>query len=152
MNDLRKRIAELRSYCAHADKINTDVSAVNVNWHIQHSLLVLQKSIQALLLSEPEMYKPEFNLPRFILFYLKWFPRGKGKAPERVQPKSTENIDFDPLFETAELQLQKLEQALPNQFMPHPIFGILNKQQTITMISLHTLHHIRIIKDIVKNG
>ncbi|MFM7544515.1 MAG: DUF1569 domain-containing protein [Ignavibacteria bacterium] len=151
MNDLRKRIAELSSYCAHADAINTHVSAVNVSWHIQHSLLVLHKSIQALLLSKPEMYKPEFNLPRFILFYLKWFPRGKGKASERVQPKSTENIDYDALFEKAEQQLQRLEEALPNQCMPHPVFGILNTKQTITMLSLHTLHHIRIIKDILKH-
>lgn len=152
MNDLRKRIAELRSYCAHADAINTHVSAVNVSWHIQHSLLVLHKSIQALLLSKPEMYKPEFNLPRFILFYLKWFPRGKGKAPDRVKPQTTDNIDFQPLFDKAEIHIQKLEQALSKQYMPHPIFGKLDKQQTITILTLHTLHHIRIIKDIVKVG
>lgn len=152
MDQLRKYILELQSYCNQAERMNGNVSEVNVSWHIQHCLLVIHKSIQALLLSKPEDYKSEFNFPRIILFYLKWFPRGKGKAPDRVKPQTTDNIDFQPLFDKAEIHIQKLEQALSKQYMPHPIFGKLDKQQTMTMLTLHTLHHIRIIKDIVKNG
>jgi hypothetical protein len=45
--------------------------------------------------------------------------------------------------------MEALEKAEKNQFFPHPFLGNLNKKQTIHFLSIHTLHHLKIINDIL---
>lgn len=149
MRNIEPRLEKLHTYIADAEKLNTAVSAVNVGWHIEHSLLVIIKMVNSLTSSDPAQYKWKFNLARAIVFTIKKFPRGKGKAPEAVNPKQIEKPDFDALFSKAIKKIEELKKADPNNFYEHAIFGVLNKKNTFTVLDIHTHHHIRIIEDII---
>jgi hypothetical protein len=50
----------------------------------------------------------------------------------------------------AHANLALLAKAGKNQYFTHPIFGDLNTEQTFKFLGVHTNHHLKIIKDIVK--
>ena len=149
MKNIEQRLKELFAYVQHAEKVNPSVSSSNVGWHIEHSLLVIIKMITAVIASDPTQYKWKFNLSRAIVFTMNRFPRGRGKAPEAVNPKQIEKPDFDVLFEKTKQKIEELKKAEPNKFYEHYILGTLNKKNTIIMLDIHTNHHIQLIKDII---
>ena len=151
MRNIEKRLEKLYSFLEDAHKVNTSVSSVNVGWHIEHSLLVIIKMISALTASDPAQYKWKFNLARAIVFTINKFPRGKGKAPDAVNPKQTEKTDFDALFAKTREKIEEFKKASPNNYYEHNIFGVLNKKNTFIMMDIHTNHHFKIIKDIISS-
>jgi len=151
MRNLEAPLSELYSYIEHAEKINQNVSSVNVGWHIEHSLLVIIKIIQSVSKSDPNNYKWKFSLPRAVVFTMNKFPRGKGKAPDIVKPKQLEKIDYDALFAEAKQALARLKNVDKNQFFLHHVFGNLNKKNTFIMLDIHTKHHIQIIREIINS-
>ena len=151
MRDLKKPLSELQRYVAHAYRVNKGVSAVNVGWHIEHSILVMTKSVSALCKSDPADYKWQFNHLRTLVFLLNRFPRGKGKAPDEVMPKQAVGTDFNALFEKGEAALTKLDSADPRQFFVHSLLGKLDRRNTAILLDIHTRHHLRIIRDIVSS-
>jgi hypothetical protein len=152
MRNLDPSFQELQTYLVHADKTRPEVSAVSVGWHIEHILLALIKTSEAVVKSNPGQYKWEFNWLRSILFSLNRFPRGKGKAPEIVRPKENERRDLYALYDEGIIALEALKKAEPNQHFKHGTFGILNKKNTFVMMDIHLRHHLDIMKDIVKNS
>jgi len=151
MRNIEQRLEKLYTYIEDAHKLNTSVSSANVGWHIEHSLLVINKMITALIHSDPTRYKWKFNLSRAIVFTINKFPRGKGKAPDAVTPKQVEKTDFDALFTKTREKIEELKKADPNNFYEHNIFGVLNKKNTFIVLDIHTNHHIQIIKDILSS-
>jgi hypothetical protein len=151
MKNIEQQLVELHTYVNDAHKMNPSVSIVNVGWHIEHSLLVIIKMISALTASDPTQYKWKFNLSRAIVFAIHKFPRGKGKAPDAVNPKQIEKTDFELLFAKARQKIEELKQADPNSFYEHNVFGALNKKNTFIVLNIHTNHHIQIIKDIISS-
>jgi hypothetical protein len=150
MRNLEAPLSELYSYIEHAEKINQNVSSVNVGWHIEHSLLVIIKIIQSVSKSDPNNYKWKFSLPRAVVFTMNKFPRGKGKAPDIVKPKQLEKTDYDALFAEAKQALARLKNVDKDQFFLHHVFGNLNKKNTFIMLDIHTKHHLKIIREICK--
>lgn len=149
MRNLEIPLAELYTYISQAEKLNNKISSVNVGWHIEHTLLVIQKISESVIKSDEDMYKWKFNMPRLLVFQLNKFPRGKAKAPNIVIPIQTGKTDFDLLFSKTRSIIEELKNTLPNQYFIHPIFGMLNKKHTFIMLDIHTKHHILIIKDIL---
>jgi hypothetical protein len=152
MRNIEQQLGKLYTYIEDAHKKNSSVSSANVGWHIQHSLLVINKMVTALIHSDPTQYKWKFNLSRAIVFTINRFPRGKGKAPDTVNPQQTEKIDFDDLFTKTKEKIEEFKKANPNNFYEHNIFGVLNKKNTLTVMDIHTNHHINIIKDIISSN
>ena len=151
MRSLEKRLQKLYIFIKDADRVNSSVSSANVGWHIEHSLLVIIKMISALTASDPAQYKWKFNLARAIVFTINKFPRGKGKAPDAVNPKQIEKTDFDALFTKTREKIEELKKADPNKFYEHNIFGVLNKKNTFIVLDIHTNHHIQIIEDVISS-
>jgi hypothetical protein len=149
MRNLEKRLQKLYIFIKDADRVNSSVSSANVGWHIEHSLLVIIKMISALTASDPVQYKWKFNLARAIVFTINKFPRGKGKAPDAVNPKQIEKTDFDALFTKTREKIEELKKADTTKFYEHNIFGVLNKKNTFIVLDIHTNHHIQIIEDII---
>jgi hypothetical protein len=152
MRNLEIPLSELYSYINDAEKRSEDISSVNVGWHIEHSLLVIQKISESVIKSDQNKYKWKFSLPRLLVFPLNKFPRGKGKAPDIVIPTQKEKTDFDLLFSKTRSIIEELKKTKPNQYFIHPIFGMLNKKHTFIMLDIHTKHHIHIIKDILSKS
>jgi len=127
------------------------VSEGNIGWHIVHSCMVINSVVGAVLNSDPSMFKKKFNLKAFVVLLINQFPRGKAKAPSFTIP-SKEESPFSILNHIKEAQnsMEAIEKANKNQYFTHPIFGELNKKETFRFLYVHTYHHYKIIKDILK--
>ena len=150
MHQLQQLILELESFIPDAEKSNPSVSSVNVGWHIDHSFLVINQIVKAMGMSDPAQYAYSFNIKRLIAFTLKKFPRGVAKAPKQVRP--VEAFDADKIPATIKQTKSSLDLFITlqtNQFFVHPFFGKLNKEAALKMLTIHTAHHLAIIKDIL---
>ena len=144
-------IKELESYIAVKDKRNDVVSKSDVAWQIDHSLKVLNLVSDSIINSNPEDYKWRFNKWRLLFFTLGYIPRGKGRAPKIVKPP--EIISLDDLKAQLQLAYKNVDGLKPlhkNANFTHFIFGQLNRDKTIQFLKLHTNHHLKIIRDILK--
>jgi hypothetical protein len=151
MKNLDTILTELANYIADYYQSNHAISEASVGWHIEHSLLVIKQVTATVAQSEPKLYKSKFNVKRFVVFLTKTIPRGKAKAPKVVIP--SEEITVDLLQESLKNTYQAityLKYCEANQYFMHPFFGQLNKKQTIKFLAIHTEHHLKIIRDILK--
>jgi hypothetical protein len=151
MKYLNNLIDELEQHILFLDKTNTTVSKASVGWHIEHSLKVLTQIIDAVEKSDPEKYKWCFNLKSTLVLSFNKIPRGKGKAPKTVIPEV--NITGDTLkhhVEKTRFMINKIENLHPNHYFKHPYFGDMNLKPTKKFLGIHTNHHLKIIKDIIK--
>jgi len=151
MKNLDAIVPELANYIADYNQFNHAISEASVGWHIEHSLLVIKQVTATVAQSEPKLYKSKFNLSRFFVFLLKTIPRGKAKAPKVVIP--VDEITKETLQESLKNTYQAiayLKDCQENQYFMHPFFGQLNKKQTIKFLEIHTEHHLKIIRDILK--
>jgi len=152
MESLKITIQQLLSKTNQADKLTEKVSNASVGWHIDHSLMVLNKVLSQLENSDEKDYQSSFNKNRFIVFLLNRIPVGKGKAPEAVKP--TEIFDQEKTARFGEKALEKNEASAnwhKNKNFNHPIFGMLNKKQTLKFLNIHTNHHLKIIIKIINS-
>ena len=151
MKNLDAILPELANYIADYNQFNHAISEASVGWHIEHSLLVIKQVTATVAQSEPKLYKSKFNLSRFFVFLLKTIPRGKAKAPKVVIP--VDEITIETLQESLKNTYQAiayLKDCQENQYFMHPFFGQLNKKQTIKFLEIHTEHHLKIIRDILR--
>lgn len=153
MKKLHHLLDELKAYTVTFEKKNVSVSNSTVGWHIEHSLKTIEQIVLAITKSEPKKYKWTFNVNRILILNIfKSIPRGKGKAPKIVMPDaliSSKSLLMS--FENVENLLKNWEQLPKQAYFPHPYFGDLNKKATERFLTLHTYHHLKIIKDICRN-
>ena len=144
-------IKELESYIAVKDKRNNSVSTSDIAWQIDHSLKVFNLVSETLVNSDLELYSSKFNKWRLLLFTIGYFPRGKVKAPKFVSPPEvilTEDLVSQ--FQLVYQNIDNIKSANNNVHFKHFIFGVLNKNRTIRFLLIHTKHHLKIIRDILK--
>lgn len=151
MRPLPSLVQEFASFTEHEAATRASVSTAPVGWHIEHSLLVVDVTISGMQKSDPLDYRRKFSFWKSLFFLLGRFPRGRGRAPKSVRPN--ESIDEKQL--TAHLQhtvdLLKIIPTLnKHQYMKHPYFGMLHRDETVRFLELHTKHHLKIIRDILK--
>lgn len=149
MKKLQQLLLVVEEKIPHHEKLNTTVSASSAGWQIEHILLTIKIILEGLKKSNPQDYKWKFNIPRVIVFSTKKIPRGRAKAPSIVRPEKYDEA-------TIQHHLQKIKDALQNtqelhekQFISHPFFGHLRLKKTITFLEIHTMHHLKIIEDII---
>jgi Protein of unknown function (DUF1569) len=151
MQNLDDLLNELKTKVPDYETINQKISQTAVWWHIEHSLLTLNRITDNLLHSNPAEYKWKFNFIRMAVLAMKKIPRGKAKSPEVVQPKG--NIDKNYLLahisETGS-KIKELKTLSKDNYFEHPFFGKLKLQQAINFLEIHTKHHLEIINDIIK--
>ena len=151
MNKLIKQIQDITTYLPDLDKTKPTVSSVAVGWHIEHILLVIRQITATVGQSDPLLYKSKFNFTRAWVYLLNYIPRGKAKAPKIVIPSSKINLQSleESILHTYQA-IHYLKDCQANQYFMHPIFGDLNQKQTIRFLAIHTEHHLKIIRDILK--
>jgi hypothetical protein len=156
MNNHDKLLAqlnELEGYFKYRDSISESVSNATVGWQAYHILKVLYIVSNAIIASDPNDYKKQFNKYKAVFFTFNYFPRGKARAPRVSRPPETFNLED--LTNQLKLVNQNLKDFLnlePNANFKHHIFGYLNKKETQKFFVLHTEHHLKIIRDILKTN
>ena len=151
MKNLDVIVPELATYIPQYNQSNTAISEAAVGWHIEHCLLVIKQITSTVAQSDPSLFKNKFSIARIAYFLIKSFPRGKAKAPRVVIP--TNEITLEALQESLANTYQAityLKDCEEKQYFMHPFFGQLNKKQTIQFLAIHTEHHLKIIRDILK--
>ncbi|TMU55391.1 DUF1569 domain-containing protein [Flagellimonas algicola] len=150
---LDPEFSKIASYISHRDAINPKVSKVDVAWHLDHMLktvIVICKSLEA---SKPEEYKSNFNFTRTVIYAWGDFPRGVAKSPRVVRPPDvilTEDLHLQ--IAAAKEGLKTIQELDENAHFDHPYFSKLNKKQSIRFLKIHTRHHLKIVRDIIKKS
>ena len=151
MHKLDSLIDHLQTKVKHHNLHSNAISSGNIGWHIEHSLLVITKIIETVTLSEPSQYHWKFNIKRLIVFLLKRFPRGAAEAPDSVLPQNELSVEGLLLsLDKARDSIKALYSCSANHYFVHPIFGKLNRENTIQFFNIHTHHHLKIIDDILQ--
>lgn len=148
---LLKQINELDSFIKAGDSHSNKISKKGTYWHIDHSLKVLEGIPEVLKNSNPQDYQPKFSFLKLIIMSTGYMPRGKGRAPKQVVPDTA--LSKEELL----LKLNKVRESVKslmtlenNKTFKHPLFGWLDLKDTIKFMGIHTHHHLKIIKDIIK--
>lgn len=151
MKELAALITELENYLPDIHRENKTVSQGTVGWHVEHSLLSIVKMISATEHSDPALYKKQFNIKRLFVLTTGTIPRGRAKAPQSVMPgKEINQSTILPLLEKAKQKVVSFEQLSKEKYFTHPVFGDVRLNKARRVIAIHTMHHIKIIKDILR--
>lgn len=151
MKSLNSLIVELELFLPHIERIKESISKASVGWHLEHSLLALVKMISAVEYSDPKEFKVSFNWKRSLVLAIGKMPRGKAKVPNYVKPGvAISEATIRPLLEKAKQKVTSFETLNNDKYFTHPVFGDVQLKKTRKIIAIHTVHHINIIKDILK--
>jgi len=151
MNKINNLLNDLEAQIANYSKLNQAVSEGNVGWHIVHSCLVISSVCAVVCKSNPDTYIKRFSFKAYLVLLLNSFPRGKAKAPSFTMPsEELSSASVLQSIQTSRKSIEALAKAGKNQYFTHPIFGDLNTEQTFKFLGVHTNHHLKIIKDILK--
>ncbi|WP_394748416.1 DUF1569 domain-containing protein [Spongiimicrobium salis] len=148
---MEQQLTLIETYLSKRDQLNTNVSAVPVAWHLDHSLKVINGICDTLNASDPKTYQPNFSFLRLFCYTFNYIPRGKAKAPKSVRPPkiiTTEAILTQ--LQTAKEKLEKVLEMDDHVHFKHPYFKELNKKQALRFMQLHTEHHLKIVRDILE--
>lgn len=150
---LDPEFSKIESYISHRDVLNPKVSKVDVAWHLDHMLktvIVICKSLEA---SKPEEYKSNINFTRSIIYAWGDFPRGVAKSPRVVRPPDVIlSKDIHLQIAAAKQGLKTIRDLDENAHFEHPYFSFINKKQSIRFLKIHTRHHLKIVRDIIKSS
>ncbi len=151
MNKINNLLNDLEAQIANYSILNKAISEGNVGWHIVHSCLVIDSVCGAVCKSDPSKFIKKFSFKAFLVLLVNSFPRVKAKAPLFTIPSQ----ELSPASILQSIQasrkcIEALAKAGKNQYFTHPIFGDLNAADTFKFLAVHTNHHLKIIKDILK--
>ena len=151
IDSLEKKLELMKTFIPNFEKSNSKISKVSVGWHLDHSLKVINGIINTLKTSDISLYKNNFTLIGKIFFMIGHFPKGRAKAPKRVvPPEIILKEDIVSQLETAFSQIKEISELNDKSYFTHPIFGNINKTRVVRFLEIHTNHHLKIIKDILK--
>lgn len=151
MHKINNLLDNLEAQVANYSILNQAVSKGNVGWHIVHSCLVIDSVCGAVCKSDPSKFIKKFSFKAFLVLLVNSFPRGKAKAPSFTMP--SEELSPASVLQSIQASrksIEALSKAGKNQYFTHPIFGDLNIADTFKFLAVHTNHHLKIIKDILK--
>ncbi len=151
MERLNTLLTEFENAISKQEKLNVAISKSNVGWHIEHIFLTTSGVIDYLKKSNPIDYKWSFKMSKFIVLGLKKIPRGRAKAPKKAVPKIYNEQILREHYINVKMKIQELETINKDHFFKHPYFGDLKLNETIKFLEIHANHHLKIIKDILKN-
>jgi hypothetical protein len=141
---------ELEELIQYRDKHFVKVSDKTIGWQLDHSLKVLNSICKLLEKSDSSEFKSNFNLSRVGIFATGWIPRGVGKAPRVVTSTDVSEEELISQFKEAKESLAKIQDLPENSFFKHVVLGPLNLQQSKKFMYIHTYHHLKIMRDILK--
>lgn len=142
---------EMNSLIANHETVKQSVSKSSVGWHLDHNLKVINNVIKALQESDPDNYKNNFSFFGKLFFSINFFPRGKAKAPKYVRPPEViSKSDIISQLNLAKQNMESISHLDKNAYFKHPLFGNINTKRVNRFLEIHTNHHLKIVRDILK--
>jgi hypothetical protein len=153
---MRKQLIELRRLSSLPEAqlfATTDVSGWTPSEHLDHSLKVATLIVQRVLDPTAERGRPFSFVGRLILWSAR-IPRGRGKSPERMRGARATREELTAAIDALEAHLARLNASLMlrsrGPIVPHPFLGSLTPRQALRFAVVHTDHHLRIVKDVLR--
>jgi hypothetical protein len=145
-------VNQLESHISKHDVKKSKVSKSTIGWQIDHSLKVINNVIKSLQSSDPDLYKNNFSFLGKFFFTLGFFPIGRAKAPKYVKPPEVIlEKELIAQIQRAKSNIETLNTLEVNAFFKHPLFGNINTKRVHRFLELHTNHHLKIIKDVLRD-
>lgn len=149
---LESILEELKTFISKSETINTRISHSSIGWQIEHILLTINQVVSTTKASNSSNYQPKFSVWKLIVLNLKRIPRGKVKAPKIVRPETFDENSLKMHIQQTLENIFSIQSIQKNQYFNHPIFGLLNKNKMIVFLEVHSFHHLKIIRDILKQS
>lgn len=150
MKNVLALATQLETLIPMADQRNESVSQASVGWHIAHALLVIDKTVESLAISQAADYKSKFSLWKMLVLLSGKIPRGRAKSPQKVMPeKDISQLTLKQQMAGVKNQILRLNSLPAYTFFRHPIFGDLKLKTSKKFLRIHTRHHLAIINDIL---
>ena len=151
METLTQLLSKIEAQIPNKELQNPSVSKSDIGWQLDHALKVFNAVSAWTENSNPKEYKRTFNFWRSVLLPLCYIPRGKSRAPKKVLPPDIiRNEDLLSQLQQARQHLEMIKPLPKTSYFNHHMFGLLTKQQTLRFLEMHTKHHLKIVKDILK--
>ncbi|WP_418602215.1 DUF1569 domain-containing protein [Hwangdonia sp.] len=148
---LHALLSEIEQHIPLKDQTNPKVTKSDIGWQLDHSLKVFNAVCEWTIKSNPADYERKFSFWRTVLFPIGYIPRGKVKAPKIVRPPNVIlDEDLKTQLQTAKNHIDALKPLPEKAYFKHFIFGKLSKKQTLRFLEMHTNHHLKIVRDILK--
>lgn len=148
---LQAQLEEMEQYIQKKEQLDPEISKAPVGWHLAHNLKVIHSILDAITTSDPGRYQKKFSWIKEIVYLTGRIPRGKARAPKKVFPE--ENVSEEVLkaqIATAKEKIPGILELPENAFFEHPYFGHIKRDETTKFLVIHTGHHLKIIRDILK--
>lgn len=148
---ISEELALIEHYINVMDIVNEDVSGAPIKWHLLHMLQVINGVYAEAEKSNPNTYNSKTNLKwRYTSIFGK-IPRGYVKAPNNVNPTyDISEKDIREELEKAKLSLKAWNTLQKNSYYNHHILLHLNKRKIKRFYKVHTKHHLKIVRDILR--
>lgn len=157
---LETQLAEIEALLRQGEEVARSrvpsVSGWSVAQHLDHVLLALERSLGKLL-SNPSSLSARINWVGRAVLAMGWFPRGVARAPKGFEGR---NLPTDVLHERTaavrgqvtalkgNIELFAREEGL----LKHPYFGALSASEAVRFLAIHTGHHLKIVRAILRNA
>lgn len=150
-NYMSEHFSKIEDYLENRDAKNTNVSQVDVAWHLDHVLKAIIAMHTSMESSDPTKFDGgKFSLPKEFIFLMGDFPRGVAQAPDHLRPPA--DIKTDDILnqlEEARERMSRLKELDPDQYWKNDAFGQMPRNEAVRFIEIHTDHHFKIIEDIL---
>ena len=150
INKLAIQIREMQDLAEQWETINPSVSSSSIGWHLAHNLQVINGVVASIAASNPANYAPKHTFVKWLILLTKKIPRGKVRAPKYVVPETISKEELEEALDRASLSVLNLLNQSPNQYFTHPMFGDINTKLAARFLWIHTEHHLKIARDILK--
>lgn len=148
---LENSLKRIENYIPAADSIHLKISKATVGWQLDHSLKVMNSVVKVMQDSDPNMYVDNFSFLGKVLLCINFIPRGKAKVPKKlVSPTIILKDDLYAQLTLAKENLLAVQKVDKNAYFKHPIFGNVNQERALRFFYVHTHHHLKIVKQVLK--
>lgn len=100
--------------------------------------------------SDPTAFELADNPVRENVMGRKTIMRGRVHAPDPLNPSDDRNKPtIEAAFTTMNALLATWDQLDTNSYFTHPHMGKLNKELALNFMTIHNMHHLKIIEEIL---
>lgn len=141
---------QMKSALRHYDTVNQKISTKTIGWHIHHLCLTNSIVIKSMHKSDPANFELVDNPVRENVMGRKTIMRGRVQAPDPLNPSDDSELSvIEDAFAAMNELLGTWEHLDANSYFTHPHMGKLNKELALNFMTIHNVHHLKIIEDIL---